>query len=89
MSIIQRLSYGDPANYLTSPSLAWDAMILKTDIELDLITYIEMLQMVERQRRGGLCYVGSKRHVKANNKYLDDFKPEEYSNYIMYWDDNN
>ena len=61
-------------------------MILKTDIELDLITYIEMLQMVERQRRGGLCYVGSKRHVKANNKYLDDFKPEEYSNYIMYWD---
>lgn len=79
----------DPANYLTSPGLAWDAMLLKTDIELDLITDIEMLQMVERQKRGGLCYVGSKRHVKANNKYLDDYKPEEDSNYIMYWDANN
>ncbi|MFM7985283.1 MAG: hypothetical protein ACKPKO_38790 [Candidatus Fonsibacter sp.] len=63
--------------------------IKKTDIELDLITDIEMLQMVERQKRGGLSYVGSKRHVKANNKYVDDFKPEEDSNYIMYWDANN
>ncbi|MFM7983260.1 MAG: hypothetical protein ACKPKO_28460, partial [Candidatus Fonsibacter sp.] len=33
--------------------------------------------------------VGSKRQVKANNKYLDDYKPAEYSNYIMYWDANN
>ena len=27
----------DPANYLTSPSLAWDAMLLKTGIELELL----------------------------------------------------
>ena len=25
--------------------------------------------------RGGLCYIGSKRHVKANNMYLTDYNP--------------
>ncbi|MFM7989219.1 MAG: hypothetical protein ACKPKO_58885, partial [Candidatus Fonsibacter sp.] len=36
-----------------------------------------------------LCFVGSKRYVKANNKYLPDYNPEEDSNYLMYWDANN
>jgi hypothetical protein len=54
----------DPANYMTAPSLAWDAMLLLTDIKLELITDTKMLDMVERQKRGGLCFVGSKRYVK-------------------------
>ena len=28
----------DPANYVSAPSLAWDAMLLKTGIELELLT---------------------------------------------------
>ena len=28
----------DPAHYLTLPSFAWDALLLKTNIQLDLIT---------------------------------------------------
>jgi hypothetical protein len=79
----------DPANYLSAPSLAWDAMLLLTGIELDLITDMKMLDMVERMKRGGLCFVGSKRYVKANNKYLEDFDPNKPENYIMYWDANN
>ena len=47
-----------------------------------------MLIMIERQKRGGLCFVGSKRHVKANNKYLQDYNPEPESNYLMHWDAN-
>ena len=50
----------DPANYMTAPSLAWDAMLLLTDIKLELITDTKMLDMVERQKRGGLCFVGGK-----------------------------
>ena len=57
----------DPANYISAPSLAWDAMLLMTNIELDLITDPDILDMIERQKRGGLCFVGSKRYVKANN----------------------
>jgi hypothetical protein len=50
---------------------------------------MKMLNMVERMKRGGLCFVGSKRYVKANNKYLEDFDPNKPSTYIMYWDANN
>ena len=42
-------------------------MLLLTGIELDLITDLKILDMVERMKRGGLCFVGSKRYVKANN----------------------
>jgi hypothetical protein len=79
----------DPANYLSAPSLAWDAMLLITEIELDLIYDLKILNIIERMKRGGLCFVGSKRHVKANNKYIDDFDPKKPSDYLMYWDANN
>ena len=59
-------------------------MLSKTGIELDLITDLDMLQMVERAKTCGLCFVGSKRMVKANNKYLEDYNPNEDSTYIMY-----
>ena len=78
-----------PANYLTSPGLAWDALLLQTKVELELTNDVDMLSMIEKQKRGGLCYVGSKRHVKANNKYIADSMPEEESNYLVYWDANN
>jgi hypothetical protein len=79
----------DPSNYLSAPALAWDAMLLKTGIELDLIHDVELLNVIERQKRGGLCFVGSKRYVKANNKYVEDFDITKPSSYIMYWDANN
>ena len=78
----------DPANCMTAPSLAWDAMLLKTEAELDQKTDIEVLKMIENMKRGGLTFVGSKRHVKANNMYLDDYDESNPSNYIMYWDAN-
>ena len=56
-------------------------MLLMTGIELDLITDLEMLEMIEKMKRGALCFVGSERHVKANNHYLEDYdntKPETY-----------
>jgi hypothetical protein len=53
--------YGlDPANYISAPSLAWDAMLLKTNIKLDLISDLEMLNFIEKQKRGGLCFLVQK-----------------------------
>ena len=51
----------DPANYLTAASLAWDAALLQTKIELELITDQEVLTMIEKSKRGGLTFVGAKR----------------------------
>ena len=82
--------YGlDPSNYSTVPGLAWDAMLLNTKVKLELITDLEVLKMYESMKRGGLCFVGTQRHVKANNKYLEGYAETKESNYIMYWDANN
>ena len=80
----------DPANYISAASLAWDAMLLETNVKLDLLSDPGMLNLFEKGKRGGLCFVGSKRHVIANNKDI----PETYdktkpSNYILYLDANN
>ena len=79
----------DPTNYISAPGLAWDVMLLMTKIKLELITYIEVLKMYENMKRGGLCFVGSKRHVKANNTYLENYDDNQDSTYIMYWDAHN
>ena len=69
----------NPANYISCPSLAWDAMLKMTGIKLEQISDVTILDIIERQKRGGLCFVGSKRYVEANNKYVENVdinKPE-------------
>ena len=45
--------YGlDPAHFLSAPELAWQACLKKTRIELELVTDIDMLLMVEKGTRG-------------------------------------
>ena len=62
-----------PFNYISAPGLAWDALLLMTNIKLDLIIDLKVLDIIERQKRGGLCFVGAKRHVKCNNRYIPGY----------------
>ena len=39
-----------PANYRTSPGLAWDAMLPETKVELKLINDVDMLSTLELQK---------------------------------------
>lgn len=78
----------DPAYYITAPSLSWDAMLLYTGIELDLINNLEIYQMLEKGIRGGLAQC-SLRHAKANNKYLSEYDDRLSSTYLLYLDCNN
>ena len=79
----------DPAHYYTAPGLSWDACLKMTRVELELLTDVDMLLMVERGIRGGVSMV-SKRFSKANNKYMrDKFEASEPSKYIQYLDANN
>lgn len=78
--------YGlDPCHYVSSPSLSWDAMLLLTNIELDLISDIQIYQMIENGIRGGLAQC-SLRYAKANNKYLPNYNKEELNSYLIYLD---
>ena len=79
----------DPAHYYTAPQLAWDACLKMTDVNLELLTDIDMLLMVEKGIRGGISMI-SNRYGKANNKYMGkSFNEKEPSKYIQYLDANN
>ena len=81
--------YGlDPAHYFTSPGLSWDAMLKMTKTELELISDVDMFQFIEKGMRGGISYIAN-RYGKANNKYIENYNPEEASKYIVYLDANN
>ena len=45
----------DPAHFLSAPGLAWQACLKKTKVELELLTNIDMLLMVEKGVRDGIC----------------------------------
>ena len=62
----------DPAHYFSCPGFAWDAMLMMTGINLELLTDIDMYQMVENGLRGGVSYIAN-RYSKPNNKYLSDY----------------
>ena len=78
----------DPCHYFTSPGLSWDAMLKMTEVQLELITDIDMYQFVEKGMRGGISYIAN-RYGKANNKYMQNWNPNEPSKHIMYLDANN
>ena len=81
--------YGlDPLHYITSPGLAWDAMLKMTGINLELITDIDMQLFIEKGLRGGISYIAH-RHAEANNKYMKNFDLDKLISYIMYLDANN
>ena len=55
-------------------------------IDIYMLIYVDMLLMVEKGIRGGICQV-SQRYSKANNKYMKDFDKNKESSY--YFDANN
>ena len=82
-------NYGlDPAHYYTAPGLAWDAMLKMTKINLELLSDVDKLLMVEKGIRGGISII-SNRYGKANNKYMKDYDKNKASKYLMYVDANN
>ena len=75
----------DPAHFLSAPVLAWQACLKKTEIELELLTDIDMLLMAEKGIRGGMCHA-THRYVKASNKYMKSYDKNIISSYLEYLD---
>ena len=78
----------DPAHILSTPGLAWQACFKKAEVELELLTYIDLLFMAEKGTRGGICQA-KHRYAKANNRYMKNYDKSTTSSYLMYLDANN
>ena len=78
----------DPTYFVSAPGLAWQACLKKKGVNLELITDYDMLLMIEKGIRGGICQA-THRYAKANNKYMKNYDKNIESSYIEYLDANN
>ena len=78
----------DPVYYYTTPGLAWDACLKITNIQLELLSDVNMLLMFEKGIRGGISII-SNRYGEANNKYMKKFNKKKLNKFLMYLDANN
>ena len=78
----------DPAHFLSAPGLAWQACLKKTGIKLELLTDPDLLLMVEKGIRGGICHA-IHRYAKASNKYTKNYDENEEPSCLEYLDENN
>ena len=71
----------DPAHFLSAPGLVWQACLKKTEVKLELLTNNDLLRMVEKGIRGGICHA-IHRYAKANDK-------DKELSFLEYYDANN
>ena len=70
---------------MAAPGLAWQACLKRTEVKLELATDCDMILMVEKGIRGGICKA-THRFAKANNKYTQNYDKNNESSYIEYLD---
>ena len=78
----------DSAHFLSASGLAWQACLKKTEVELELLIDVDMLLMIEKGIRGGICHA-IHRYAKANNRYMKNYDENEESSYIQDLNANN
>ena len=78
----------DPAHFLSTSGLAWQVELKKTKVILDLLTDIDMLFMLEKSIRSGICH-GIHTCAKVNNKFMKNYDKNKESSYLKYGDVNN
>lgn len=74
--------------YVTLPSLALQAALKWTKIEIELISDSNLYLFFETYSRGGLVFVGN-RFAESNLPEMPHFKPTEPQRLILYLDQNN
>ena len=81
--------YGlDPVYFLSALGLAWQACLKKTGKKIELITDVDMLLMIEKGIKRGICH-SVYRHAKANSKYMKIHDKNNEPSYIIYMDGKN
>ena len=74
--------------FVSTPSLAFEAMLKITKVKIELLTDIDMVLVSEKPIRGGLTQV-IRKHGVANNKYLPTYDKTKKSEFLQYLDAKN
>ena len=77
-----------PCSFLSAPGLAWQVCLKKTRVKFKLLTDVDMLLIVEKGIRDGICH-SIHRYAKANNKYMKNYDKDMESSDLEYLDANN
>ena len=67
-----------PGHFLSAPGLAWQVALKKAGVKLELLTGIDMLIMVDKGIRGGICHA-IHIYAKANNKFVKNYDKKKQS----------
>ena len=78
----------DPIYFVSAPGLAWQACLKTTGVKLELIADYDMILMIEKGIRGGICQA-THRYAKASNEYMKNYDKNNESSNIEYLDANN
>ena len=57
----------DPAKILSAPGLGWKGALKKAEVKIDLLTDIDMLLMVEKGVRRGICHSIYRNFLQTRN----------------------
>lgn len=84
MRIVYLNIYGlDPAHYYNISEYSWDAMLKYTEIKLELITDISIIQFIQNGIRGAVS-ICPNRHAIANNKFtLSECNSDKPSSFLI------
>ena len=72
----------DPVKYVSCSQLSFDAMLLNTSAQFELLNNLEQYTFIEKGLRGGVV-VTNKRYVKANNPHMRNYSPHLESSYNL------
>jgi hypothetical protein len=75
----------DPAHFFGIPGLSWAGALKYTNVELELITDIDIYMFLESGIRGGINGV-TKRFCKANNSYMKNYDKNQEKIFLSYFD---
>ena len=79
----------DGTHFLPAPGLAWQVCVKKTEVELELLINNDMLLMVEKGTRGGICQAIHRYMKKQYINIWKNYDKNITSSYFAYLDANN